>query len=88
MRLCPSPSNKGNEANRTYFVIIQPCLGPVHPDQVLHRIRLAHGQHHDTTDLELGQQRPGRILGGGGDDDAVKGRLIGQPEAAIDGEGR
>jgi hypothetical protein len=52
----------------------------------LHRVGLAHRHDHDAADLELRQQRAGRVLGRGRHEDAVEGRLIGQAETAIAGQ--
>ena len=61
----------------------RPLRGLLDADQRLDRVRLADGQHHDAALAELVDQRLRRVLGRGGDDDAVEGRLLGQAERAV-----
>src|SRR6056297_2359424 len=82
----PKPLDQRHEAHRPQFVILVAGLVPGDADELLHSVRLAHGQYHDTADPELGQERAGRILGSGGYQNTVERSLVRQPEAAIGGQ--
>ena len=77
------PFDKGNEAHGAEVGVFEPVRGLLDADERLHRVRLADGEHHDPAVAELVEERLRRVLGGGGQDDAVEGGLLGQAERAV-----
>ena len=75
--------DQGHKAHLPQFLVVEAVIVATDLNQHLHRIRLTHGQHHDSTGFQLGQKGAGGVFRRRRHHDPVKGRLLGQAARAV-----